>query len=464
MILPPKPKTLDEAWDIIKAQAEQIDLLQKQVEQLMKEIEELKKNQSRRDLPSFVKTNVSFKKRRGKKGPPFGHSFFSRRSPEEIDEEKEWILDICPDCGNEVSDSVESTKRMEIDIPPVVPVVTEHTIHRHWCPKCQKLVSPLVPSLLPSSPYGINLHLEVAYLKYRSGLTLEKIQALMAARYDLSLSTGLLSEMLTRVGERLGPVHKWLKEAINMESVLNADETGWRVAGINHWLWSFSSKELAYYHIDRSRGQKVVTLILGKSFAGVLISDFYNAYNLVISTKQKCWVHILRDVKKMEKDYPNDKEVLAFAKKIKMYFRRAMTLKSQWDQLEPEVFQKKAHRVKETIMNLTCTTSKNKSIRRLSRRLIKYRKELFVFLEKKEVPCHNNDAERQIRPTVLMRKTSYQNASDRGATTQSVFMSVIQTCRKKKIDFFEWTRQYLVASMAGTGPPRDPFSLSLPAP
>ena len=36
--------------------------------------------------------------------------------------------------------------------------------------------------------------------------------------------------------------------------MLHADETGWRVDGKTHWLWCFTTTDLTYYMIDRSRG------------------------------------------------------------------------------------------------------------------------------------------------------------------------------------------------------------------
>jgi transposase len=49
-----------------------------------------------------------------------------------------------------------------------------------------------------------------------------------------------------------------LAKAISTSAVLNADETGWRLNGITHWLWCFTTKELCYYLITKAgdpRGQ-----------------------------------------------------------------------------------------------------------------------------------------------------------------------------------------------------------------
>lgn len=448
-----KPQTLEEAWVIIQAQAVQIEELQKQIELLKKEIEEIKKN-TKRSPPSFAKPNTESKG--GQRGPPFGHSFFSRRDLE-VTEEKEWTLTECPRCGLPVSAPVEMTERLEIDLPPVKPIVRRHKIGRHWCRRCKRLVSPQVRGLLAHTPYGINLHLQVAHLKYGLGLTMEKIASLFREFYGLSLSSGVISEMVNRLGGAMQPVHTWLKEALLLQEVLNADETGWRVTGINHWLWTFCSAVLVYYHIDRSRGRKVVQEVLGERFDGVLVTDFYSAYHQIGAAKQKCWVHVLRDIKKIEEIYPQEKRLLIFTQELKRQLRCAISIKESWKDLEDEVYRKRAKRVEIRLEGLLHYAPNYPLLKTLVKRLIYRRRELFTFLERKEVPYHNNDAERQIRPCVLMRKTSYQNASQRGASTQAILMSVIQTCRKKSINFFVWGRRYL-KTFTATGPPYDPFA------
>jgi hypothetical protein len=297
----------------------------------------------------------------------------------------------------------------------------------------------------------------MAHFKFGLGLSLDKIHALFHEVYGLNIASGTLSEMLSRLGEQMDPAYGFLHEGIKGAEVMNGDETGWRVDGINHWLWSFSCSTFVYYHIDRSRGQQVVSLILGESFAGVLVSDFYSAYNLICSLKQKCWVHVLREIKKIEKEYPEDQTAIAFAKRLKRQIKRALGLKARQGDLEPSIFKKRAQAAKTAIQTALEATSIHPAVRRLSKRLLKFRSELFLFLEYAGVPAHNNDAERQIRPAVLMRKISYQNASQRGAKTQAILMSIIQTCRKRKIGFFEWGRRYLDA----TDPPKDIFSLAV---
>ncbi len=60
---------------------------------------------------------------------------------------------------------------------------------------------------------------------------------------------------------------------------------------------------------------------------------------------------------------------------------------------------------------------------------------LFMFLQRHNVPWHNNRAENAIRQGVLHRKISGGGRTWNGAHVLECIMSVYRTCRKKKQDF-----------------------------
>jgi transposase len=47
------------------------------------------------------------------------------------------------------------------------------------------------------------------------------------------------------------------------------------------------------------------------------------------------------------------------------------------------------------------------------------------------VPCENNRAERELRPTVIARKVSFGSQAEEGARTREVLMSVLHTLKKR---------------------------------
>ena len=67
-------------------------------------------------------------------------------------------------------------------------------------------------------------------------------------------------------------------ERIRASPVVQADETGWRQDGANGYVWTFSTPTERYF-LRRGRDKGVVDEVLDESFGGVLVSDFYAAYN-----------------------------------------------------------------------------------------------------------------------------------------------------------------------------------------
>ena len=99
---------------------------------------------------------------------------------------------------------------------------------------------------------------------------------------------------LVRGVARLGQEeYNRLQQEIRASPVVYGDETGWREAGRNGYLWSFSNPEVRYFLRRGSRGSKVVAEVLGDEFDGVLVSDFWSATSPALTT---CIKGCIRDV------------------------------------------------------------------------------------------------------------------------------------------------------------------------
>jgi hypothetical protein len=95
------------------------------------------------------------------------------------------------------------------------------------------------------------------------------------------------------------------------------------VAGNNRWLWVFISKEAMLYHTSKSRSKNVVIEILGEDYSGVTVQDFYPSYDGAPGLKQKCWAHLLRDVRELaEKKHPPP-EATPFYKELRQIYINA---------------------------------------------------------------------------------------------------------------------------------------------
>ena len=130
------------------------------------------------------------------------------------------------------------------------------------------------------------------------------------------------------IPEDLQPVvteHVIQRDALD-SAVLHADETGWRVNGKTHWLWCFTTPRLTYYMIHRSRGHPALLEFFITEFAGILVSDFWRLQRGGLRLRQTCLVHLLRDLKQVEKYKSTAHDWPAFAKLLRRLLGDAIRL------------------------------------------------------------------------------------------------------------------------------------------
>jgi transposase len=237
--------------------------------------------------------------------------------------------------------------------------------------------------------------------------------------------------MWYRLQEILFTWYDEIKAQALQAATLFADETGWRVMGKTWWLGCFTTGDLTYYLIDRGRGSPLLRKFFQREFQGILVSDFWGAYNAIrCMAKQKCIPHLLRELLRVDKYLKPGRSWQRFAKKLRRLLRDAMRLSKHSERSAPD-YASKRQRIHERLQNLIDQPWKDRNARRLVKRLRRHQHELFTFLDHEEVPYDNNTAERGIRPAVIIRKNSYANRSEAGADMQAVLMSIFRTLKQR---------------------------------
>jgi transposase len=386
--------------------------------------------------PVYIKPNVGAGRGRRRKRPGArdGHPGHHRPAPTRIDEHKEHRLKVCPGCGGPLQRCQRSRTRLVEDLPEnLQSVVTEHTIHRDYCPKCKKHVEPVVPDALPNATFGHRLISFTSWCHYGLGVTLDQLIDILQFHLRTRLSAGGLSAAWQRLAEILTPWYEQLAAEAKKSAYLHADETGWRVRGQTCWLWCFANGQVCYYLVDRCRGSPVLQRFFGEAFDGILLHDFWAAYESIdVLDRQYCLVHLLRELEKVDQ-HNSSAPWQAFAKLLRRLIRDGLRLRKRPD-FTPQNYQNRILRLGRRLDALIATEPDDADARRLLKRLRRTGDHLFTFLDYPEIPFENNHAERMIRPAVILRKNSQSNRSDRGATTQAVLMSIYRTLRLRGHD------------------------------
>ena len=420
----------------LEIKSKRIDELENENKLLKTELAELRTKLFGRKIKD--KNKKGSKKVPKKKGAPKGHPGWFREIPEKIDRTVELRPDKCPKCGSDnITEYDRKEEHVQEDIVIPKTEATKYIRHYGYCSSCQKVFYPKGEDELVGSYIGPNAKAFAVYLKYKIKVSDRDIVDLFYRTFGLKVdpsSIGGFRDQLARAGlslygELLGDLKK--------SSYINADETGWKLDGINHWLWKFTNKKVSITHIDRSRGSKVVEDILGKKYDGVLVSDFLSAYNPVVAkAKQKCIVHLRRDLIKISKRYSGDRSILRYVKRLEDLLDEAVDLKQDYiDKIISEKdYTTRRKELVDSLKDFSFPHPLKGPLLTLSKRLAKHKDNLFTFLYYEDVPSHNNHAEQQIRPDVIFRKITFGNRSPKGIANHSILQSIIQTARSNDID------------------------------
>ena len=383
------------------------------------------KESQRKELLSYL---YKPKKKNGESlslGKKVGAPAFHRPIPPEsaVTKEYSYTLKQCPVCKESVGKVVDTVIKYteDIDLKPR-PIVTKHTITRHWCSHCETYVKdPDVPMI---TRIGKNALGYVLYARYRLRLPMERIKESLLDLYNFKISEGEIVATLKDAETLFGKDYEAIKVMIQEAKVVYADETGWRMDGKNWWLWVFATDKGVQYVIEDTRGKGVPEKVLGNKEDRVIISDGYAAYQNLKGDKQQCWVHLLRKAKLHSMLLYEDlvilykKLLIELEKPIPKRNREGLELKFDF-LLEKEY--------PDPLVNL------------VKNRMRKHRAFLFTCIDHDDVLPENNTAERAIRPQVVMRKIFGGSRSLAGAKAHEVNSSVLETLRKQNPDtnFFD---------------------------
>jgi transposase len=419
-----------------------LQTLEEQVKQLKAELESLRGGGSPSNPPSFVKANRparSKKKKRKKRA----HGFARKLDP--VTARVEHCVDQCPDCQLDLIGRRVVKTRQLIELPPVQVQVVEHLLVERCCPNCRKRWTPrleLSSLAVGKHRFGISVQAEVALLREQCRLPFRVIQEYLQHRFGLRISVGKLVASVEAVARRGKQVVEAFKHEIRGSPVVNGDETTWREDGQNGYVWSFSTDKIRYFLYRKSRSASVVKEVLGEQFEGVVVSDFYGAYNAHLGLHQRCWVHLLRDIHELKEKHKQDRRLKQWAEAVKAIYEGAKQYKGPNARLGP--VEQKAERVKrqrqfEQELMKVCRPhlKKKRPHSTLCERIERFLPELFVFVADARVPSDNNAAERSVRHLVVSRKISGGTRSEKGSETKSILASLFGTWRLQGLDFYQ---------------------------
>lgn len=396
--------TLDEVRELERLRAENAELRAHLVVALARIGALEAQINERRDPPAFVKPKRQKALREGprKKRAAQHNTSRKRMAPTRI---ARHALEHCPECAYRLTGESLDYSREVIELPPPQPVeVIEHQVVKRWCPHCVCWRSPqldLTGQVFGQGRIGVRVAALVAYMRTTLRLPIRHIQTYLATLHALRLSVGEIVELGHAVRRQLQGQADQLLGEVRAAAAVHQDETGWRENGANGYIWTTvcdSPAAVRHYAYSASRGHPVARGLLGPGFRGVLVSDFYAAYNLIPGRHQRCWVHLLGDLHELKDGHAAREDVVAWAAAVRHLYDAAQTWLAAERSLADrhskyrELYQQAWHLGQQYAFapEHPCCT--------LAKRLLRHQDELFQFVLQPGVPADNNLAERSLRP------------------------------------------------------------------
>ena len=442
-----------------------------------------------RDVPAKNKRSG---KPRGKKGGGY-------KVPSRIDRVVEWPLDTCPRCGAPLKGCkpLDHREHVIIDAKTLDRGTqiehVKHVICRYRCPGCHQLVAKHFGKL-NHAHYGLGLiSLAMEERVARHGSWEEIRGTFVRFFHDPENLTSIPTieaflDWMEKWEPEIRVVYDAFVAAVRGTEFANVDETGLPMDGSNWWLWVVVTANVVLFKVSESRGHDTIKEMF-EGYKGILISDFWSAYNKLSAEQQKCLAHLVKDLRviaaeagakgekgqKMldacdaavkaamagttgpkrrgrqpkapepmtdEQHRAIEEDIARHAKAVRQAIRLHDFFCKAWENgdmgwktpLDDRITIKEAmRRMRVLFAEIRAEGVATPDIERLLKRGEKFGRKLFTYLEHEGIPPDNNRAERAIRPFVVQRKVSGNFVNPFLTEIYAMLLSLYHTALNKKL-------------------------------
>jgi transposase len=346
------------------------------------------------------------------------------------------------------------TRHQVAELPELTAIVTEYQGHCRTCPTCGEITKATVPAELRAHSCGPRLAATLSYLAGCHHVSKRGLEEITEDVFGVPIALGTISTLEEQMSEALASAHEQAIEAVRNAPVKHVDETGWKQAGKRHWLWVAATQTVAAFVIHQRRNLAALTVLLGETIHGLLVSDRWGTYNhLPNDRRQICWAHLKRDFQKcLDRGGAGADIGREGLKIVRRVFKAWHTFRGGGfdDGQEACSREKLVQRMLPIIRDFDrllergrrCATS---AVATFCANLAELGEAPWTFLIEEGVEPTNNHAERVLRKGVLWRKNAFGCASERGCRFVERLLTVVQTLRLQHRPVLAFLHQSLVS-------------------
>ena len=380
----------------------------------------------------FIRANKYLKKsqRRQKRAIKKNHRINEKRLVE---------MNACPNCGNENLLSAEYPLRKNVfDFKfyqsGMRKWIIQYSTFSYKCKQCgQRHISPKYKNL---ELYGRGLASWCIYQYVANRMTYDQIVHSLFDIFDYQFSLTEIYRLKSRICQFYQESYQNIFDKLFHGNILHADETEIKLKKYKGYVWVFSNMEEVIYMYKSTREGDFLEELL-ENFRGILISDFYPAYDSINCLQQKCLAHLIRDLNKDLLLNPFDDEYKQMVKKFASLLRKIIDTIDKYG-LKKRHLHKHIKDVNIFFSQILKRDYDSELAVKYQKRFMKNSDKLFTFLEYDNVPWNNNNAENAIKAFAKYRVNVTGRVDESGIKDYLVVLSIYQTCKYKNSNFFDF--------------------------
>jgi hypothetical protein len=221
------------------------------------------------------------------------------------------------------------------------------------------------------------------------------------------------------------------------DPILHVDETLVHLrGGQTGYVWVLTNMDKVYYFYKPSREASFLSQML-TPFSGVLVSDFYTAYDTLDCAQQKCLVHLVRDIDEDFLRNPLDSELKTIASVFGSLLREIIQTVDRYG-LKSRHLRKHKRQVFRFLQSLVSKDFVSEMADKYKKRFQKSGAKMFTFLDHDGIPWNNNNAEHAIKRFAKYRRDGDGRFTERTVNEYLVLASVFETCEFNNVNVLKF--------------------------
>lgn len=304
----------------------------------------------------------------------------------------------------------------------------------HKCLKCDQEFIPIEHQRLDRHFHGIKSWAMFQHVEYK--INLQVLSKMFEEFFGIRISHNEMPMLKSLMARYYEMTYKRLLTNIVSGKLLHVDETEIELQNQKGYVWVFTNLEEVVYLYRPSREGGFLHELLA-DFKGVLVSDFYAAYDGIECPQQKCLIHLIRDINQELLNNPFDDELKSITQPFGILLRDIVTTIDEHGLRKKHLMQH-ALAVQEFFHFIDKQLTSSDAAEALRLRLIKNRDKLFAFIQYEGIPWNNNNAEHAIKQFAYYREIYHGIITESGLEKYLVLLSICQTCHYQGIDFLKF--------------------------